>query len=222
MTDDPAAFDVQIEALEDAMGGAQAMAAAFSGELRRMEAGIDDAARSVASLERGVSRGLKRAIDGLVFDGDTLADALRGLGRSMLDAAYNAALKPVTSQVGGLIARGMESFVQGALPGGGAGFAASRVTPFARGGIVSRATTFPMRGGGTGLMGEAGPEAILPLARGPDGRLGVRGAGGSTGQGRPVQVTINVSTPDAASFSRSQGQIAARMGRLIARGQRNS
>ena len=46
---------------------------------------------------------------------------------------------------------------------------------------------------------EAGAEAIMPLSRGPDGRLGVRAAGGP---GRPVAVTVQVSTPDADSFRR--------------------
>jgi lambda family phage tail tape measure protein len=96
-------------------------------------------------------------------------------------------------------------------------FGAGRVQPFAKGGIVSQATAFPMRGGTTGLMGEAGPEAILPLSRGPDGRLGVA-AGGSGG---PLNVTFNISTPDVAGFNRSQTQIAAQMGRLLARGNRN-
>jgi lambda family phage tail tape measure protein len=54
----------------------------------------------------------------------------------------------------------------------GGSFAQGRVQPFATGGIVSGPVTFPMRGG-TGLMGEAGPEAILPLRRGRGGRLGV-------------------------------------------------
>jgi phage-related minor tail protein len=72
--------------------------------------------------------------------------------------------------------------------------------------------------GGAGLMGEAGPEAIMPLARGPDGRLGVE-AGGSAS--RPIHVTMHVSTPDVRGFARSQGQIAAELGRLVNRGLRN-
>lgn len=51
------------------------------------------------------------------------------------------------------------------------------VVPFANGGVVNGPTLFPMSSG-TGLMGEAGPEAIMPLKRGKDGKLGV--AGGST------------------------------------------
>lgn len=52
--------------------------------------------------------------------------------------------------------------------------------PFATGGIVNRATIFPMRNGSTGLMGEAGPEAIIPLRRSPDGKLGIAGGGQAT------------------------------------------
>ena len=68
-----------------------------------------------------------------------------------------------------------------------------------------------------GIAGEAGPEAILPLSRGSDGRLGVRAQGGGAG----VNVTFNVTTPDADSFRRSEGQIAAMLSRVVGRGQRN-
>jgi phage-related minor tail protein len=97
----------------------------------------------------------------------------------------------------------------------GAAFGAGRVAAFARGGVVDGPTQFPMRGG-VGLMGEAGPEAIVPLARGADGRLGIRGGGGGA-----VHVTMNISTPDAEGFRRSQSQVAAEMGRAIQRGRRN-
>lgn len=59
----------------------------------------------------------------------------------------------------------------------GNAFRAGRVIPFARGGVVTGPTLFPMAGNQTGLMGEAGPEAIMPLRRGPDGKLGVEAAG---------------------------------------------
>jgi lambda family phage tail tape measure protein len=98
----------------------------------------------------------------------------------------------------------------------GGAFSQGRVVPFANGGIVSSPVQFAMRGG-RGMMGEAGPEAIMPLTRGSDGRLGVQAGGG----GRPISVVMNISTPDAQSFQRSQGQVAAQVSRALARGQRN-
>ena len=56
-------------------------------------------------------------------------------------------------------------------------FAENKIVPYARGGIVSRPTIFPMADG-MGLMGEAGPEAVMPLKRGRGGRLGVEASGG--------------------------------------------
>ncbi len=215
-TDD--GLEAQIEALERSLGGAGAVAAAFDGELRRMSATLADTGREVRAMSGGISRGLRRAFDGMVFDGMRASDALRGVFRSVVDAAYGAALRPVTGHLGGLIAQGVEGLVQGVVPfAKGGAFSQGRVVPFASGGVVSGPVAFPMRGG-TGLMGEAGPEAILPLARGADGRLGVQAGGGGA---RPVQVVMHVHTPDAEGFRRSQSQIAAQMGRALARGQRN-
>ena len=53
------------------------------------------------------------------------------------------------------------------------------VKPYAKGGVVAGPTVFPLAGGDMGLMGEAGPEAIMPLKRGADGKLGVEVAGRS-------------------------------------------
>ncbi|MBV0912949.1 phage tail tape measure protein [Anianabacter salinae] len=215
--DDWDRLDDHAAALEGTLGGASALVAAFDGSLREMQATVAGANREVNVLSGGIGRGLRRAFDGLVFDGMKLSDALAGVAKSMADAAYSAAIRPVTSHFGGLLARGVEGLVQGVLPfADGAAFSQGRVMPFAKGGVVSTPTSFPMRGA-TGLMGEAGPEAILPLARGADGRLGVAQQGGR----RAVSVQVNVSTPDVEGFRRSHSQIAAEMGRAIQRGQRN-
>jgi hypothetical protein len=209
-------LEAQIAALDDAMGQTTSMAAAFGAELARVRGGFAGAGQDVQSLERGLSRGLRGAIRGAVVDGDGLSDSLRRLATIMVNTAFNDAARPVTDQIGGLISQGIGSLVGGLFPfAKGASFSQGRVQPFANGGVVNGPVMFPMRGG-TGLMGEAGPEAIMPLSRGPDGRLGVRAQGGGA-----VSVVMNIQTPDAEGFRRSQGQIAAQLGRVIGRGGRN-
>jgi phage-related minor tail protein len=74
-------------------------------------------------------------------------------------------------------------------------FAQNGIQAFARGGIVNKPTVFPFANG-IGLMGEAGPEAIMPLRRGRDGNLGVMSSGGGT-----TNVVVNVD----ASGSKVEG-----------------
>lgn len=207
----------QIAALEATLGGTLGMVSAFDGELARMQQSLVFTGHEVNSLASGFSGGLRRAFDGVVFDGMKLSDALKGVARSMSETVFNTAMKPVQNAVGGFLANGVNALLSGVMPfAKGAAFSQGRVMPFAKGGVVSQATSFPMRGG-TGLMGEAGPEAIMPLARGADGRLGVQAAG----SGRPVTVVMNITTPDVQGFQRSQSQIAAEALRALARGQRN-
>ena len=209
-------LDEDMGALGSGMSELSAMTEVFRTQLAATRATLGETTRDLGNLEAGFSRGLRRAFDGVVLDGMRLSDALKGLARSMVDTVYGAAMKPVTDHFGGLLAGGLNSMVSGLMPyADGAPFSQGRVMPFARGGIVSSPTTFPMRGG-TGLMGEAGPEAIMPLSRGPDGKLGVAASGGRT-----VNVTMNITTPDVAGFQRSQSQIAAQMARLMGQGNRN-
>ncbi|WP_172326789.1 phage tail tape measure protein [Mangrovicoccus sp. HB161399] len=209
-------FADQVDALEESLAGTQVVASAFAGELEQMRATILDTSKQVSTLSSGISRGLRSAFDGVIFDGMRLQDAFSKIGESMVNAAYASAVNPVMKHVGGLLGSGVSAAMSGIMPfEKGGSFAQGRVMPFAKGGVVSSPTAFPMRGA-TGLMGEAGPEAIMPLSRGPDGSLGVRAQGGSG-----VSVVMNISTPDADSFRRSQGQIAAQMGRALSRGQRN-
>lgn len=211
-------FEAQIASLEVSLGGAAGMVAAFEGELARMEQSLVFTTREVGALTSGFSSGLRRAFDGVILDGKRLSEALGEVAQSMIDTVYDVAISPVQNAVGGALAQGLNGLLSGLMPfADGAAFSQGRVTAFAKGGVVSSATTFPMRGG-TGLMGEAGAEAIMPLARGPDGRLGVQAQGNG---GRAVNVVMNISTPDVAGFQRSQSQIAAQAMRALARGQRN-
>ena len=98
-----------------------------------------------------------------------------GIWGDISGSALSSAMAPVTSGLGNWISGGLES-VFGGMFANGAAFQGGNVVPFATGGVVSGATNFPMSGGRMGVMGEAGPEAIMPLTRGAGGRLGVAGS----------------------------------------------
>ncbi|MGQ4272466.1 phage tail tape measure protein [Terrihabitans sp. B22-R8] len=179
---------------------------AVEADTSKLERSLGDLDR----LSRGFGRSLTAALEGATIKGRSLSDVLTGLGQRLVDLALRSAMKPLEASLGGL----MSSIVGGVMPFAKGGALSGRVQPFASGGVVSTPTYFPMSGGRSGLMGEAGSEAILPLARGADGRLGVRSAGGGT------NVTVNIATPDAESFRRSEAQVSAALARAVARGRR--
>jgi len=80
------------------------------------------------------------------------------------------------------------------------------IVPFYKGGIVNSPTLFPFAKG-VGLMGEAGPEAIVPLKRGRDGKLGIAGGGGAT--------TVNVSVDAKGTKVEGDGKQMAQLGRML-------
>jgi lambda family phage tail tape measure protein len=168
---------------------------------------------TTSRLGQQFSNRLVSAFDDVAVKGKNIGDVFKSLALNISNLALKATLRPLTS--------GLTSMFQG-LIGGTMPFAKGGViqqgtpVPFASGGVIASPIAFPLAGGASGLAGEKGPEAIMPLTRGPDGRLGVAAAGGG-GQ----QVTINIATPDAASFHRSQTQIAAMIARAAASGQRN-
>jgi lambda family phage tail tape measure protein len=71
------------------------------------------------------------------------------------------------------------------------------VVPFESGGVVGSPVTFGLAGGRTGLMGEAGPEAVMPLSRLPGGALGVKSAP------HRIQVINKLGVPAAAKVTQS-------------------
>jgi len=168
--------------------------------------GLDDVSAElerIGELADGVGAALSRAFRGAVLDGKSLKSVLGEVARSFADIALKAALQPV----GALVSGAVEGLFAATNPA---------VTAFAKGGVLQSPTYFPL-GQGLGLAGEAGAEAVLPLARGSDGRLGVAGGGGGA-----VNVTFNVTATDARSFAASEAEVSAMLLRAVRRGTRGS
>lgn len=176
-------------------------------EIRADTRPFAEALNELTEMSDRFGRELTGAFKSAVVSGNSLKDVLRGIGLSLAGMALSQGLKPLQSLASSLFS----SILGGLLP-----FAKGGVVPFASGGVVSTPTFFPS-GGKLGLMGEAGPEAILPLQRGADGRLGVASDAGAPG----VSIVFNVTSPDPAAFQKSEAQITGMLARAVSRGMRS-
>ncbi len=174
---------------------------------------LQTALTSTTRLGRQFATTLVSAFDDIAVKGKNVGDVFKSLALNISNIALKTALQPLTTGLASVF----QNVISGATPFAKGGVIQQGTPmPFASGGVIASPISFPLAGGATGLAGERGPEAIMPLTRGSDGRLGVAMAGGGV-----QQITINISTPDAQSFSRSQSQIAAMIARAAASGQRN-
>ena len=181
----------------------------FDADIAPLEQQLAEAAK----LGTRFGNTLSTALVDVSLRGKGLSDTLRSLTLRLSEIALKAAFKPLTDSIGG----GLASLFSGGLAFAKGGVVQRAMpVPFASGGIISSPITFPLAGNRLGLAGERGAEAIMPLARGPDGRLGVRADGGAA-----LNVTFNVTATDADSFRRSESQIAALLARAVGHGQRN-
>jgi hypothetical protein len=191
----------------------------FEAELLRKA--FEDIAEVNREAEKSV-KDLKEPVNevgqelGLVFSsaaGEAIAkfENLRQVLKGVLaDIAQIAIKKTITEPLSKFIGDSLSGFSLAKLfaANGQAFGAGGQVQPFARGGVVDSPTLFKFAKG-TGLMGEAGPEAILPLQRGRGGKLGVAVQGG---MGRAVTYApvINI---DSRS---DQAQVAQLVGQMLA------
>lgn len=170
-------------------------------QFEKLRAAIDDISGSIAdAIVNGESLG------------ESFGNIVKGMARDMIESGINDMISQLFQPAGGGagilggLLGGMFGGGFGGAPSGssvanaaagsgglyakGAAFRGGAVVPFASGGVVSGPTLFPMSGGRTGLMGEAGAEAIMPLVRGSGGKLGVQSSGGGA---QAVHVTVGVS-----------------------------
>lgn len=136
---------------------------------KRRQKTIEEAKRQQEQLKDSIESSMGDAFMSIIDGTKSVEDAFRDMARQIIAELMRVlVVKQMVSA-----ATGFFGFADGGVFQGG-----SQVQAYANGGVVGGPTYFPMAGGKTGLMGEAGPEAIMPLKRGKDGKLGVTVDGG--------------------------------------------
>jgi hypothetical protein len=178
----------------------------YARSVQQLAEQFDPLGQLISGLADTVENELNAAFASVLNGTASLGDALLSFASNVL---AKVAQDLFAQQFAAPIAAGIKSFI-GSEDGNV--FGRSGYVPFAKGGIVSGPTLFPFANG-TGLMGEAGPEAIMPLSRGSDGKLGVVAANGNSAP----KITINnYSNQEASASTDNMGNIIVEIGRAIA------
>ena len=178
--------------------------------------GVNKYAKSMGTLREQMADMVGNTFDTL---GNTLGDFVatgkanfRDMTVSILQDLSKIFIRMATMRLVSRFAGGSGMFANGGAFDDGLQF-------FASGGgftnqVVSRPTMFA-HGGGFGVMGEAGPEAIMPLTRAPNGKLGVAAQGGSGVQNN-VNISVSISqTGNAESDSKADSEQGRRIARML-------
>jgi hypothetical protein len=189
----------------ETLGRSSAAAAKAEEEMAKLTETFDPFQKVLENLEGTIENELNSAFASVLDGTATLSEALLDFASNVLaqvaqDLFAQQFSKPIAQGIAGLFAAD------------GRVFNSAGVTAFANGGVVSGPTIFPFANG-IGLMGEAGPEAIMPLARGADGKLGVSAANGNSA---PNVIINNYSGQEATASSDSAGNLVVEIGRAIA------
>ena len=141
---------------------------------------IKDVKNPMLDMANTISGAFSDAFMSMVEGTKSVKDAFGDMVKVIIKKAFEmAVINPIINSIFGGV-RGFNPLPSfGATQAnGGAWQGGSQIKAYANGGVVGGPTYFPMAGGKTGLMGEAGPEAIMPLKRGANGKLGVQAEGG--------------------------------------------
>lgn len=211
----------------------KASAAAYGEQkeaIRQQKEALDFAKDSARGFMGDMFDGLKQGKSLWETFGNAVLNVLDRILNKMLDMAVDAAfgggsgggfLGALTSMFGGMFGGGISSSTVARLTPSASDTISSNPSLFAKGGtftngIVNSPTAFYAKGGTPGVMGEAGPEAIVPLKRGPDGSLGVQmhRGGGKGGEAAPAinirnnyQIEGAISSPDLVAAIRQSGEM---------------
>jgi phage-related minor tail protein len=184
----------------------------FTDTLGRIGSSANALGVSATAFASAITKAFAQATSG----GKQFDDVLKSLALRLSSLSVQAALKPLAKDVAKGFGGVLNSLLAGGMDGA-AGAGVSPMTAFAEGGVIGAPTYFPLPSGGFGVAGESGPEAIVPLVRGKDGQLGI----GVAGSAAPANITVQIATPDAGSFRKSEAYITGQIARAVARGQRS-
>ena len=207
-----------------------AIAGAAYPQLKSLEISLSDMGKMVDGFAVSGLNNLSSALTDIATGAVSAKEGFRNLGLQVLRSLTDMIIKMTIIMP---IARALQGILGGIFGGGGGGVGLSltntgglyanggmfgandNIAQFARGGaftnqIVSSPTLFRFASGGamnSGLMGEAGPEAIMPLTRGPDGKLGVHSQGSGSGVVN-INQTMTFNNADPGSEARIRVAIA--------------
>lgn len=188
-------YDTELAKLNEMLAAGYINQDTYNRALEDLEEKTGKAGTAANRMRQNFEDAFVSMITGAESANEAISSLLAQMASSLAQAGISSLFD--TTGLGGLI--------EGLFPNAnGNAFDGGKVIPFANGGVVGGPTLFPMKGG-IGLMGEAGPEAIMPLARGRDGRLGVR----TEGAGRGVNVTVNISVDARGAVAGVAEEVAA-------------
>ncbi len=159
----------------------------------------EDQFKELGRIIDGWGKDSAKAISDFALKGEiSFSNMIDSMINDMLQMLiYQNMMKPLFGSISSVFDFGNLGGLLGISPGTlsakGNVFSNGNVIPFERGGIITRPTVFPMAHG-MGLMGEAGAEGVLPLARLPGGDLGVQAGGGGS-------VTVNIIDKTGAAIT---------------------
>lgn len=178
--------------------------AAIQGAVARLEAinKEKEALQQMESLQQSIAETIGDGFMSMVDGTKTVKEAFRDMARDIIKQLYEVLVIQ-------RLVNGVKTILGGSglFADGGAFSAGRQIQAYANGGVVGGPTYFPMSGGKTGLMGEAGPEAILPLKRGKGGKLGVSVEGGSGS----VNVVNNINVTGGSDPAAIRAEVAKLM-----------
>ncbi len=194
-------------------GLAQTMAETEA-ETSKLKSAYDFAKSTVSGFFNDFRSGLEQGKGTWKSFGDAALGVLGRIGDKLIELATDSLINGLFSNLGGLGGGGGGGIIGGIMGwlfnAKGNAFSQGNVIPFANGGVVSSATMFPMSGGRSGVMGEAGPEAIMPLKRGPDGRLGVSAPKGASAPSQNTYApTYNIDASNSANPEETRRQVTS-------------